>query len=64
MNLTQNDRLKQVTSDTLMLEQTLDHKLTSAGHLTGEGLSFQEEYLSLATLEWDSILFSGGQRNS
>ena len=49
MNLTQNDRLKQVTSDILIV---------------GEGLSFQEEYLSLATPEWDSLLFSGGQRNS
>ena len=64
MNLTQNDRLKQVTSDTLIVGWTLDHKLTSAERLTGEGLNFQEEYLSLATPEWDSLLSFDGQRNS
>ena len=64
MNLTQNDRLKQVTSDTLIVGVDVGSQLTSAGHLTGEGLSFQEECLSLATPEWDSLLFSGGQRNS
>ena len=63
MNLTQNDRLKQVTSDTLIVGVDVG-SLTSAERLTGEGLNFQEEYLSLATPEWDSLLSFDGQRNS
>lgn len=42
----------------------LDQKHTSAERLTGGDLNFQEECLSLATPEWDSLLSSGGQRNS
>lgn len=42
----------------------LDHKLTFAERLIGGDSSFQEEYLSLATLEGDSLLSFGGQRNS
>ena len=36
----------------------LDHKLTSAEPLIGEDLNFPEEYLSLVTLEWDSLVLS------
>lgn len=42
----------------------LDYRHTSAEHLTGGDLNYQEEYLSLVTLAWDSLLSSGGQRNS
>lgn len=64
MNLTQNDRLKQVTSDTLIVGVDVGSQTHSAERLTGEGLNFQEEYLSLATPEWDSLLSFDGQRNS
>ena len=64
MNLTQNDRLKQVTSDTLIVGVDVGHKLTSAERLTGGDLNYPEEYLSLVTPAWDSLLSSGGQRNS
>ena len=64
MNLTQNDRLKQVTSDTLIIELMSDHRLTFAEPLIGEDLNFPEEYLSLAIPEWDSLLSFVGQRNS
>lgn len=53
MNLTQNDRLKQVTFDTLIAER-----------LTGENLNSPVECLSLAIRAWDSLPFLGGQRNS
>lgn len=64
MNLTQNDRLKQVTSDTLIVGVDVGSQTHFCRALTGEGLSFQEEYLSLATPEWDSLLSFDGQRNS
>ena len=51
MNLTQNDRLKQVTSETLIVGVDVDRKLTSVERLTGENLNFQEECLNLATRE-------------
>ncbi len=41
----------------------MDYRLTSAEHLIVD-LNFQEEYLSLAIPEWDSLLSFVGQRNS
>lgn len=42
----------------------LDHRHTSVERLIGEGLNYPEEYLSLATPGWDSLLSFVGQRNS
>ena len=53
MNLTQNDRLNQVTANTLIVELMLVPKLTFAEHLTGEDLNFPKEYLSLVIPERD-----------
>ena len=71
MNLTQNDRLKQVTSETLIVGVDVGSQTHfcrafdwRAEHLIGEGLNFPEEYLSLAIPEWDSLHFFVGQRNS
>lgn len=64
MNFTQNDRLKQVINDTLIVGVDVGSQFSSVEHLTGEGLNFQEEYLSLATPEWDSLLPFVGPRNS
>lgn len=64
MNLTQNDRLKQVTFDTLIVELMLGQKHTFAERLTGENLNSPVECLSLAIRAWDSLPFLGGQRNS
>ena len=64
MNLTQNDRLKQVTSDTLIVGVDVGSQIHFCRALTGGDLNYPEEYLSLVTLAWDSLLSSGGQRNS
>ena len=39
----------------------MDHRHTSSERLTGEDLNFQEAYLSLAILEWDSLRSFVGQ---
>ncbi len=64
MNLTQNDRLKQVTSDTLIVGVDVGSQTTSAERLTGGALNFPTGYLSSVTPEWVFSLSLGGQRNS
>lgn len=55
MNLTQNDRLKQITSDTLIVGVDVGLQHTFTELLTGEGLNAQEECLSLAVQAWDFL---------
>lgn len=64
MNLTQNDRLRQVTSDTLIVGVDVGSQTHFCRAFDCEDLNFQEEYLSLATPGWDSSLSFVGQRNS
>ena len=61
MNVTQNDRLKQVTSDILVVGVDVGSRPTSAGCLTEGDLNSPVGYFSSVTLEWASL---GGQRNS
>ena len=64
MNLTQNDRLKQVTSDTLIADVNVESQTHFSGRLIGEDLNSSAECLSLATQAWDFLLPLDGQRNS
>ena len=64
MNFTQNDRLKQVTADTLIVGVDVGSQTHFCRALTGGDLSYPEECLSLVTTEWDSLHFFDGQRNS
>lgn len=51
MNFTQNDRLKQVTSDTLVVGVDVGSKTHFAELLIGEDLNSHAECSSLATQE-------------
>jgi hypothetical protein len=62
MNLTQNDRLKQVTADTLIVGVDIGSKTHFCRAFDWRG--FQEKYSDSATLEWDSLHFCDGQRKS
>ena len=64
MNLTQNDRLKQVTFDTLIVGVDVGSKHTFAELLTGEVLNSPTACLSLAIRGWDFLLSLDGLKNS
>ncbi len=64
MNLTQNDRLKQVTSDTLIVGVDVGSKTHFWRAFDWRGFELSRRVFSLATREWDSLLSFVGQRNS
>ena len=65
MNLTQNDRLKQVTSDTLIVGVDVGSQTHFCRAFDWRGFELSRRVFKfLTTPEWDSLLSSDGQRNS
>ena len=64
MNLTQNDRLRQVTSDTLIVGVDVGSQTHFCRAFDWRGFELSRRVFKLATPGWDSSLSFVGQRNS